>query len=213
MSIYSTRPITLTNLQTYPLSSRKSKVSVRDFAKPPAANPALSKFLSSLPNFLASADLRNLLAAIQQAGNQRTLRNHQRPGHCLHTPRPRPRASPYRHRHSPHAHHRRRRRSRLRHPSRLSSLLLPRGTNAPRRHLSKLGLCRSAPRGFPESRVRRAQPWRSSSPHHHRQLRLYSALSSVAECSKAPHSSRPPPTGRTFAPLCHHRPSRTAPAS
>src|SRR6266404_4244414 len=71
MSIYSTRPITLTNLQTYPLSSRKSKVSVRDFAKPPAANPALSKFLSSLPNFLAAADLRNLLAAIQQARKQR----------------------------------------------------------------------------------------------------------------------------------------------
>src|SRR5258707_13585428 len=71
MSIYSTRPITLTNLQTYPLSSRKSKVSVRDFAKPPAANPALSKFLSSLPNLLAVADLRNLLAAIQQARKHR----------------------------------------------------------------------------------------------------------------------------------------------
>src|SRR5229473_6375044 len=71
MSIYSTRPITLTNLHTYPLSLRKSKVSVRDFAKPPAANPSLSKFLASLPNFLAVADLRNLLAAIQQARRQR----------------------------------------------------------------------------------------------------------------------------------------------
>jgi hypothetical protein len=37
MSIYSTRPITLTDLHTYPLVSRKSKVSVRDFAKTPAA--------------------------------------------------------------------------------------------------------------------------------------------------------------------------------
>src|SRR5258706_14545145 len=71
MSIYSTRPITLTNLHTYPLSSRKSKVNVRDFAKPPAANPSLNKFLASLPNFLASADLRNLLAAIHQARKQR----------------------------------------------------------------------------------------------------------------------------------------------
>src|SRR5260370_25542493 len=71
MSIYSTRPITLTNLHTYPLSSRKSKVNMRDFAKPPAANPSLSQFLSSLPNFLAAADLRNLLAAIQQARKQR----------------------------------------------------------------------------------------------------------------------------------------------
>src|SRR6202035_1688266 len=71
MSVYSTRPITLTNLQTYPLSSRKSKVSVLDFAKAPAANPSLNKFLVSLPNFLAAADLRNLLAAIQQARKQR----------------------------------------------------------------------------------------------------------------------------------------------
>src|SRR6266404_2275949 len=62
MSIYSTRPITLTNLQTYPLSSRKSKVSVRDFAKPPVDNPSLNKFLASLPN---------LLAAIHQARKQR----------------------------------------------------------------------------------------------------------------------------------------------
>jgi hypothetical protein len=67
MSVYSTSPITFTNLQTYPLSSRKSKVSVRDFAKPPAKNLSLSKFLDSLPNFLATADLRNLLTAIQQA--------------------------------------------------------------------------------------------------------------------------------------------------
>src|ERR1700738_1215308 len=71
MSVYPTRPITLTHLHTYPLSSRKSKVNVRDFAKPPAANPSLSKFLSSLPNFLAAADLRNLLAAIHQARKQR----------------------------------------------------------------------------------------------------------------------------------------------
>src|SRR5258708_20846171 len=71
MSVYSTRPITLTNLHTYPLASRKSKVSVRDFAKPPANNPSLNKFLASLPNFLAAADLRNLLAAIHTARNQR----------------------------------------------------------------------------------------------------------------------------------------------
>src|SRR6266436_4687256 len=71
MSIYSTSPITLTHLQTYPLASRKSKVSVRDFAKLPAANPSLNKFLASLPNFLAAADLRNLLAAIHAARKQR----------------------------------------------------------------------------------------------------------------------------------------------
>jgi hypothetical protein len=71
MSIYSTSPITLTHLHTYPLASRISKVSVRDFAKPPANNPSLNKFLTSLPNFLAAADLRNLLAAIHTARRQR----------------------------------------------------------------------------------------------------------------------------------------------
>src|SRR5437588_3525809 len=71
MSIYATSPITLTHLHTYPLASRKSKVSVRDFAKPPANNPSLNKFLASLPNFLAAADLRNLLAAIHAARKQR----------------------------------------------------------------------------------------------------------------------------------------------
>src|SRR5260370_4081890 len=70
MSIYSTRPITLTNLHTYPLSSRKSKVSVGDFAKPPAAHLSLLKFLDSLPNILAAADLRNLLGAIHRARKQ-----------------------------------------------------------------------------------------------------------------------------------------------
>src|SRR6266849_3796666 len=38
MSIYSIHPITLGAVHTYPLASRKSKVSIRDFAKPPAAN-------------------------------------------------------------------------------------------------------------------------------------------------------------------------------
>ena len=71
MSVYSTRPIILTHLHTYPLASRKSKVSVRDFAKPPANNPSLNKFLAALPNFLAAADLRNLLAAIHTARKQR----------------------------------------------------------------------------------------------------------------------------------------------
>jgi hypothetical protein len=71
MSVYSSRPITLTNLQTYPLSSRKSKVSVRDFAKPPANNSSFSKFLDSLPKILVATDLRNLLAAIHQARKQR----------------------------------------------------------------------------------------------------------------------------------------------
>src|SRR3984893_12705529 len=71
MSIYSLQPITLGAVHTYPLASRKSKVSIRDFAKPPAANASLTKFLDSLPNFLAAEDLRQLLGSIQSARKQR----------------------------------------------------------------------------------------------------------------------------------------------
>lgn len=71
MSIYSIQPITLGAVHTYPLGSRKSKVSVRDFAKPPNAKTSLTKFLDSLPNILAAEDLRHLLAAIHTARRQR----------------------------------------------------------------------------------------------------------------------------------------------
>ena len=71
MSIYSIPPITLGAVHTYPLASRKSKVSVRDFAKPPVANSSLTKYLDSLPNILAAEDLRHLLGAIHTARKQR----------------------------------------------------------------------------------------------------------------------------------------------
>ena len=71
MSIYSIQPITLGAVHSYPLASRKSKVSVRDFAKPAAANTSLTKFLDSLPSFLAAENLRHLLSAIHGARKQR----------------------------------------------------------------------------------------------------------------------------------------------
>src|SRR5258707_5618338 len=71
MSIYSIQPLTLGAIHTYPLATRKSKVSVRDFAKPPARNVSLAKFLDSLPNILAAEDLRHLLSAIHRARKQR----------------------------------------------------------------------------------------------------------------------------------------------
>jgi hypothetical protein len=71
MSIYTTRPLTFGALDTYPLASRRSKVNVRDFAKPPASNASVSKFLDSLPSILAANDLRHLLADVQRARKQR----------------------------------------------------------------------------------------------------------------------------------------------
>ncbi len=71
MSTYPIHPITLGAVHTYPLASRKSKVSIRDFAKAPAASTSLIKFLDSLPDILAANDLRRLLAAIHSARKQR----------------------------------------------------------------------------------------------------------------------------------------------
>jgi hypothetical protein len=70
-SLYTLEPLTLGDIATYPLASRKSKVSVREFARPAAANPSFAKFLGSLPNLLAAADLGALLAAIQKARRSR----------------------------------------------------------------------------------------------------------------------------------------------
>jgi hypothetical protein len=71
MSVYSIQPLTLGSVRTYPLASRSSKVSVRDFAKPLAANTSFTKFLDSLPDILAAGDLRRILAAIHQARRER----------------------------------------------------------------------------------------------------------------------------------------------
>jgi hypothetical protein len=71
MSVYSTQPLTLGAVHTYPLASRKSKVNVREFAKVPGSNTSITKFLDSLPDILAARDLRNVLAAIHQARKQR----------------------------------------------------------------------------------------------------------------------------------------------
>lgn len=66
MSVYPIQPVILGGVRTYPLASRKSKVTVRDFARPPRPG-SLSKFLDSLPKILAAQDLRDLVAALVAA--------------------------------------------------------------------------------------------------------------------------------------------------
>jgi hypothetical protein len=70
-TIYHTPPLTLGDVATYPLASRKSKVSVADFAKPVAPNASLSRFLDALPTILAADDLRGLTSAVSHAKRQR----------------------------------------------------------------------------------------------------------------------------------------------
>jgi hypothetical protein len=71
MSIYPIRPVMLGGVRTYPLLSRKNKVSARDVAKPIERAASFSRFLDSLPNILAAQDLRELVAAIHAARRQK----------------------------------------------------------------------------------------------------------------------------------------------
>lgn len=68
-SIYdaSLRPLELSNVKTYPLASRPSKVSLDDFASPVQAESSLKDFLRSLPNILAVQSLRELAARMRRA--------------------------------------------------------------------------------------------------------------------------------------------------
>jgi hypothetical protein len=71
MSIYEPKPISLEKVKTYPLSSRPSKVSLDDFAKPVDQSSSLQSFLSSLPNILAVQSLRELAIRIKRARDQK----------------------------------------------------------------------------------------------------------------------------------------------
>ena len=71
MSRYKIEPIDLTEVATYPLASRPSKVSSDDFAKPVDAESSLGDFLASLPNILAARELRELATLIKQARHKK----------------------------------------------------------------------------------------------------------------------------------------------
>jgi hypothetical protein len=71
MSIYDIEPISLKKIRTYPLAKRRSKVNVRDFARPLARGGSVRKFLDSLPRILAGEDLRAIVDAILRARSSR----------------------------------------------------------------------------------------------------------------------------------------------
>ena len=57
----------LTDVRTYPLSSRVSKANAADFAKPCAKGATVEAFLDSLPNMLGAADFKKVVSAIVDA--------------------------------------------------------------------------------------------------------------------------------------------------
>jgi hypothetical protein len=68
MSIYDNlNPIDLSEINTYELASRPSKVTVADFARPVDKDDSLGDFLGKLPDILAVRSLREVAAAVRRA--------------------------------------------------------------------------------------------------------------------------------------------------
>ncbi len=67
MSRYKEEPLSPSGLKTYPLRGRSSRVEVRRFARSFEPGLPLSRFIDSLPDILAGADFRSLLAALARA--------------------------------------------------------------------------------------------------------------------------------------------------
>src|SRR5215831_16771257 len=57
----------LSGLKTYPLKSRKRKVTVSDFARPSNRSTTIGDFIAALPDILAAADLKALVSAMATA--------------------------------------------------------------------------------------------------------------------------------------------------
>ena len=60
-------PLDLGGVHTYPLASRKSKVTLADFARPHAPGGTLAAFLDSLPRILGAEHLRALVGDVLRA--------------------------------------------------------------------------------------------------------------------------------------------------
>lgn len=71
MTAYDFKPLELDRVNTYPLRSRHSKVSVRDFAQVPRAGATIAEWVKSLPKILAGNDFRAVVAAFERARQKR----------------------------------------------------------------------------------------------------------------------------------------------
>jgi hypothetical protein len=67
MSVYLQKPLNLARVGTYPLASRRSKVSLKDFAKPLKPGASVRELLKSLPDLLAAGTFRAVVAALENA--------------------------------------------------------------------------------------------------------------------------------------------------
>jgi len=67
MTTYSIHPLKLDLVQTYPLKSRPSKVSVEDFARVPRRGATINEWVNSLPHVLAGNDFRAVVESLERA--------------------------------------------------------------------------------------------------------------------------------------------------
>lgn len=67
MSNYRQEPLNFADINTYPLATRHSKVTVADFGRPVTSETSLTDFLASLPNILAVQSLRAVAAQVRRA--------------------------------------------------------------------------------------------------------------------------------------------------
>lgn len=67
MSNYRHEPLSFSDINTYPLASRHSKVTVADFGRPVAEDASLADFFASLPDILAVQSLRAVAAQVRRA--------------------------------------------------------------------------------------------------------------------------------------------------
>lgn len=66
-SRYAVAPLDLSKLETYPLASRKSKVSAEQIGKPAASGGSFREFWQGLPDILAGRELRELVSRMKGA--------------------------------------------------------------------------------------------------------------------------------------------------
>jgi hypothetical protein len=71
MTVYGRQPLSLDNIRTYPLASRRSKVSVDRFARVPGRGASVRAWVKALPKILAGESFRGVIEALERARSER----------------------------------------------------------------------------------------------------------------------------------------------
>lgn len=67
MSKYKEKPLRPDALKTHPLSSRKNRVNIKNFAHPYTPDKSFTRFLESLPSILAGKDFKEFITLLKRA--------------------------------------------------------------------------------------------------------------------------------------------------